>query len=134
MKKKGLLFILALVFLLAACSQGATPTTAPALTNSNFPTGKFIKEGETDYGLMFNADGTFWVFEGENIFVRATYDVDDNILTETSNDGGCETNVSFNYTFDGSTLTLNYVGNSLDDAACTGRYSDFNGVTYTLTE
>lgn len=101
---------------------------------SNFPTGKFIKAGTTNYGLMFNADGTFYVFEGDNIFVHGTYSVDGNIFTETSNDGGCDTNMTFTYTFDGTNLTFNYVGNSDDDASCTGRHADFNGVTYTLSQ
>ena len=57
------------------------------------------------------------------------YQVEGNTLTETSNDGGCETNVSFTYTFDGKYLTFNYVGNPDDDADCTGRHADFNGVT-----
>jgi uncharacterized cupredoxin-like copper-binding protein len=129
--------MLALAFVLAACSPAATPTEAPQPTDApaaNFPTGKFIKEGETSYGLMFNADGTFHVFEGDNIFVHATYSVDGNIFTETSNDGGCKTNVSFTYTFDGTHLTFNYVGNPDDDKDCTGRYADFNGVTYMLAE
>ncbi len=101
---------------------------------SNFPTGKFIKQGETNYGLMFNADGTFYVFEGDNIFVHGTYSVDGNIFTETSNDGGCDTNMAFTYTFDGTNLTFNYVGNPDDDAGCSGRHADFNNVTYTLSK
>ncbi|NWG05425.1 MAG: hypothetical protein HXY35_01930 [Chloroflexi bacterium] len=139
MRTKVLSFVLALAFVLAACAPAATPTSAPApkpteapATAANFPTGRFIKEGETDYGLAFNADGTFYVFQGENIFVRATYKVEGNTFTETSNDGGCETNVSFTYAFDGTHLTFNYVGNPDDDKDCTGRHADFNGVTYTL--
>ena len=38
---------------------------------SNFPTGKFIKSGETDYGLKFNPDRTFSVFQGETTYVTA---------------------------------------------------------------
>lgn len=105
-----------------------------ARINSNFPNGKFIKGGMTNYGLLFNADGTFSVFEGDNTFVRATYTVEGNVFTETSNTGGCETNESFTYTFDGINLTFNYVGNPDDDAACAGRHADFNNVTYTLVE
>ena len=101
---------------------------------SNFPTGKFIKSGETDYGLKFNADGTFEVFQGETTYVTSTYKVDGDVFTETSNDGGCETNVNFNYTFDGSKLTFSYVGDAAKDASCTGRYADFNNVTYTLAK
>jgi major membrane immunogen (membrane-anchored lipoprotein) len=127
--KKNVLLLVVVIFaaslVLSAC--GSTG-------KSDFPTGKFIKSGETDYGLKFNADGTFEVFQGEVTYVTSTYKVDGNVLTETSNDGGCETNVSFNYTFDGSKLTFSYVGDAAKDASCTGRYADFNNVTYTLSK
>jgi len=100
---------------------------------ANFPNGKFIKAGTTNYGLLFNADGTFSVFEGDHTYVRATYTVEGDVFTETSNTGGCETNESFTYTFDGTNLTFNYVGNPDADIACAGRHADFNNVTYTLT-
>ena len=100
---------------------------------SNFPSGKFIKTGTANYGLLFNADGTFSVFDGDNTFVHATYTVEGDVFTETSNTGGCKTDVSFNYTFDGSALTFTYVDNPEDDVACDGRYADFNNITYTLT-
>jgi hypothetical protein len=111
------------VLLITGCETSA---------KSNFPTGKFIKSGETDYGLKFNPDGTFSVFQGDNTFVTGTYKVDGRVFTETSNDGGCDTNVNFNYTFNGSNLTLSYVGDPERDIACTGRHADFNNVTYTL--
>ena len=101
---------------------------------ANFPTGKFIKSGETDYGMKFNADGTFSVFQGETAYVTGTYKVKGDVFTETSNDGGCDTNVSFNYTFDGSKLTFSYVGDPKADVACDGRNADFNNVTYTLSK
>lgn len=129
MNKKNLMVILAGLILaslvLSAC--GSTEKTG-------FPTGKFIKAGETDYGLKFNDDGTFSVFQGETTYVTGTYKADDKIFTETSNDGGCDSNVSFNYTFDGSKLTFRYVGDATKDAACSGRYADFNNVTYTLSK
>ena len=145
MKKNILYMVLVLSFALAACGSAkpaSTPTVIPQPTDaptkpaaiSNFPTGKFIKSGTTNYGLLFNADGTFSAFEGSNTFVRATYSVDGNVFTETSNDGGCKTNVSFTYTFDGTNLTFNYVGNPDDDSACEGRHADFNGATYTLSQ
>lgn len=140
MKTKFLSLMLALAFALAACAPAATETAAPAspptaeAPATKFPAGKFIKEGETNYGLVFNTDGTFYVFQGDNIFVHATYKVDGNTFTETSNDGGCDTNMAFTYTFDGTHLTFNYVGNPDDDKDCTGRHADFNGVTYTLAK
>ena len=126
MKKKMLLLVVGLLLaslVLSACGG-----------KSNFPAGKFIKTGETDYGLQFNADGTFSVFQGETTYVTGTYKVDGDVFTETSNDGGCETNVSFNYTFDGSKLTFKYVGDPAKDSDCTGRNADFNNVTYTLSK
>lgn len=115
--------LLLLSLILAACSS----------SSSSFPTGKFIKSGTTDYGFIFNEDGTWSVFNGDITLVNATYSVAGNVFTETSNDGGCETNVSFTYTFDGTNLTFNYVGNPEDDA-CEGRRADLNNVTYILSE
>jgi hypothetical protein len=108
--------------------------TVGSAASSNFPIGKFVQSGKTDYGLLFNTDGTFSVFEGDKTFVHATYNVEGNVFTETSNDGGCETNESFTYTFDGTNLTFNYVGNPDNDTACAGRHADFNNVTYVLSE
>ena len=126
MKTKRLLLLvtgLMLVSLaLAAC--GGKP---------EFPTGKFIQSGTTDYGLMFNPDGTFSVFEGDNTYVTGTYSVDGNVFTETSNTGGCSTDVSFTYEFDGTNLTFNYAGKTTDDP-CGGRREDFNNVTYILSK
>jgi hypothetical protein len=151
MKHRKLLSLaLVLVFALAACGP-AQPTSAPVAAapkptdaatlpetsssaGTDFPVGKFIKSGMTDYGLEFKPDGTFSVFSGEDIFVRGTYTAQENVFTETSNDGGCKTNVSFTYTFNGTNLTFQYVGSPNEDATCTGRHADFNNVTYTLSK
>jgi len=125
MLSRLLLGLILSVILLSGCGPAVKP---------DFPTGKFIKSGETDYGLKFNLDGTFSAFQGDNTFVTGTYKVDGKLFTETSNTGGCDTNVSFNYTFDASKLTLGYVGDPEKDAACTGRHADFNHVTYTLSK
>jgi len=125
MKKILLPMLLCMSFVLAACDGSA---------KSDFPTGKFIIEGKTDEGMIFNQDGTFTAFNGTYTLVNATYKVEGNVLTETSNDGGCDTNISFNYTFDGSKLHFTYVGNPEDDKACDGRYAGFNNVTYVLTQ
>jgi len=107
--------------------------TVGSQAGSKFPAGEFIKVGATEYGLRFETDGTFSVFSGKNILVSGTYRVDENIFTETSNTGGCKTDVSFTYALDGRNLTFKYVGDPIDDIRCGGRYADFNNVTYTLS-
>jgi hypothetical protein len=135
---KFLSLMLALVFALAACSPAATPTAAPTeapvVSAPGFPTGRFIQSGSKEYGITFNEDGTFSVGNSASTFVTGTYTADDKVFTETSNTGGCKTNVSFYYTFDGTNLTFTYVGKPENDADCTGRYADFNNVTYTLSK
>ena len=65
MNRKLLLWIVTLMLLalvLGACAPAATPTLAPAIdptaaptsAPANFPTGKFIKSGTTNHGLIFN--------------------------------------------------------------------------------
>lgn len=146
--QKSMFLIIGLLMcsiMLAACGRppASVPTgtpeplpsaTLPPPSDNDFPTGRFIQSGSEDYGLLFNEDGTFSVFSGNTTFVRGTYTVDGNTFTETSNDGGCNTNVSFTYTFDGTNLTFNYVGDPEQDASCDGRYADFNNVTYMLSE
>jgi hypothetical protein len=112
-------------FVLSAC--GGT-------SSSGFKPGKYLKQNSMNSGLEFKEDGTFSVFSGDTILVTGTYKVEGNVFTETSNTGGCDTNVAFNYTFDGSKLTFTYAGNPEDDADCSGRYADFNNVTYTLVK
>jgi major membrane immunogen (membrane-anchored lipoprotein) len=128
--KNTKLYLLVVGLMLASLILSACGSAAKA----KFPTGKFIKSGETDYGLKFNADGTFSVFQGDVTYVTGTYKVKGDVFTETSNDGGCETNVNFNYAFDGSKLTFKYIGDPAKDADCAGRNADFNNVTYTLSK
>ena len=131
MKKDKLLLsvpvLVLLSLLLAAC--GAPP-------EANFPTGKFVKTGEPNHGLIFNENGTFSVFEGSGTLVRGTYSVSNGMYTELSNDAGCtDVPKSFKYTFDGTNLTFNYVDNPEEDTCGGGgRRADFDNVTYTLSE
>ena len=117
-----------IVLILTACSQ----STATAST-SNFPTGKFIKSGTDNHGLIFNKDGTFSVFNDGVTLATGTYSVDGNTYIEESNNQGCSTPMKFSYTFDGTTLSFNYVSNPKDDP-CDGRRGDFNNQTYTLSK
>lgn len=127
MKSKILLACILLVLMsLAACVSSS---------NQPFSTGKFIKSGAIDEGFMFNEDGTFSRFSNIFIYVKGTYSVDGNVYTEKSNNsnGNCETNMDFKYTFDGKNLTFKYIGKPEDDA-CQERRSDFDNVTYILSE
>jgi hypothetical protein len=112
------------------------PAACGSTQEANFPTGRFIKEGETDYGLKFNENGTFSVFLGDTTIVEGTYTADGDTYTETSNNAGCtDVPKRFNYTFDGTNLTFNYVDDpSKDTCGAGGRRLDFNNVTYTLSE
>ncbi len=131
--KHNRIFSLALVFLLLALALAACGGSSSKA--SNFPTGKFIKQGETDYGLIFRDDGTFAVFvQGNVTVVNGKYEADSTTFTETGNDVGCKSPMKFKYTFDGSKLTFNYAGNPDDDLDCAGRHADFNNVTYILSK
>ena len=126
--KKFLWLFIGLTVLALSLAACGVSTSGEA----GFPTGKFIKSGNTDYGLAFNKDGTFSVFSGPTTLVNGTYKVEGDVFTETSNDTDCATNVSFKYSFDGKNLTISYAGDPADDMLCDGRYADFNNVTYTL--
>ena len=123
-KKIFVIGLLLLSLLLVAC--GSTK-------EANFPTGKFLKSGTVNHGLVFNEDGTFSVFDGSMTIANGTYRVEGDTYIETSNDQNCPVPMSFKYTFDGTNLTFNYVGNPVDDP-CSGRRGDFNNVTYILSK
>lgn len=110
-------------------------TVGQIAPQSSFPSGKFESVNEPGTGLVFNTDGTFSVFIENNVtVVTGTYVIDGNVYTETSSDSGCVSPMSFNYEFDGTNLTFNYVGNPDDDMACSGRNADFNNQTYKRIE
>ena len=126
--KKLLVTVIGLVFvslILAACSSS---------WKSGFPTGKFIDPNDANGGgLQFNADGTWTAFNKAYVLARGTYSVDGDTYIEESNNGGCSAPMSFKYTFDGTNLTFNYIGNPADDS-CDGRRAGFDNVTYTLSK
>lgn len=125
MKKDKLLLLVPMLvllsLLLAAC--GST---------EEFPTGRFLKSGSTTHALVFNEDGTLAIMEGTTTLVVGRYSADADTFTMESDNFGCPA-VSMNYTFDGTNLTFNYVGSPEDDP-CAPRRSDFDNVTYTLSE
>lgn len=99
----------------------------------NFPFGTFVKSTDANIQYVFRADGTWSVLDHGQVGASGTFSVDGDIYTETSNDGACEANISFNYTYDGKTLTFNYVGNPEDDK-CVNRTWDFNNISYTRVD
>ena len=125
MKNKKLFAIglLLLSLMLAACGSSG---------KSGFPTGKFVKSNNENHGFIFNENKIFSVFDGSMTIVNGTYSVDGDIFTDESNSQSCPP-FSFKYTFDGTNLTFNYVGNPADDP-CGGRRSDFNNQTYILSK
>jgi hypothetical protein len=130
MKSKKI-FVIGLLLLsvtLTACSTAAS--TEPAI---DFTTGKFVKSNDQNHGVIFNTDGTFSVFDGSATIANGTYKVEGDTYIETSNDENCPVPMSFKYTFDGTNLTFNYVGNPADDP-CDGRRADFNNVTYIISK
>ncbi len=127
MKKN--LFLMMVIVVLCSLFLGA----CAAHKNANFPTGKFIKSGTTNHGYIFNADGTWSLFDGMFTVAKGTYSVDGDVYTETSNDTNCGPVMSFTYTFDGKDLTFNYVGKPENDT-CINRTWDMNNVTYTLVK
>ena len=126
--------MLMLVISLAAMVLPLTGCGASVPDDSKFPTGRFVKSTDPEYGLIFNDDGTFSVFTmGNTTLVSGTYSVEDDIFIEESNDGGCSSPMRFKYTFDGTNLTFQYAVTPIDDF-CVGRRNDFNNVTYILAE
>ena len=111
------------VVVIAACSSSE---------KSGFPTGKFVKSNNENHGFIFNEDKTFSVFDDSITIVNGTYSVNGDIFTDESNDQNCPP-MSFKYTFDGTNLTFNYVGNPADDP-CDGRRTDLNNQTYILAK
>jgi predicted secreted protein len=109
-------------------NQTYTPAGEP-----NFPTGKFINSGAPNFGQIFNEDGTFSAFMGSSTLVTGTYSVDGDTFTMESDDSGCPS-WSFKYTWDGTNLIFNYIGNRADDPCGVHRGPAFDNVTYTLSE
>ena len=122
-KKLFVIGLLLLSLMLAACGSSS---------KSGFPTGKFVKSNNENHGFIFNEDKTFSVFDGSITIVNGTYSVDGDIFTDESNSQSCPP-MSFKYTFDGTNLTFNYVGNPADDP-CDGRRTDLNNQTYILSK
>lgn len=99
-----------------------------------FPVGKFIKKNTDHYGLNFDADGRFIVFDGHNTLVVGRYIADAHTFTEMPESIGCSVPATFNYSFDGADLTFSYRDYPSRYAICQESYADFDGQTYVLVK
>jgi hypothetical protein len=127
-KKLFLLVVGLAVFslVLAACGSSSSG-------GGNFPTGKFVLPDNNLSGLYFGSDGTWYAFDFGEHLAEGTYSVKGDTYTELTNNAGCSAPMSFHYTFDGTNLTFQYVGDPSKDT-CEGRRNGFNGVTYILVK
>jgi hypothetical protein len=122
-KKIGLLMIgLVLASLiLAACGSSAA---------SNFPTGKFILSDSEYEGIYFNKDGTWSAFAFGQDIAKGTYHVKGDLYTEDASPDACPTAATYKYSFDGTNLKFELVG----EDTCQNRRESYNGITYVLSK
>jgi len=124
--KKIILLEILLVLLslaLAACSSISS-------TKSNFPTGKFVLPDSTSEGIYFNEDGTWSGFYWEQTVAEGTYYVEGDLYTEEAGPKACPTSATYRYSFDGTNLKFELVG----EDNCQNRRASFDGVTYVLSK
>ena len=124
-KATGLLIGLALLLLvLSACSTASS-------TKSNFPTGKFLLPNREFEGIYFNDDGTWYGFYyGEHV-AEGKYKIKDDLYIEEANpDFACPTSATYKYSFDGTNLKFELVG----EDTCQMRRESLDGVTYVLSK
>ena len=122
-KKIGLLMIgLVLASLiLAACSSSAA---------SNFPTGKFVLPDSEYEGIYYNKDGTWSGFAFGQETAKGTYRVKGDLYTEEASPDACPTAATYKYSFDGTNLKFELVG----EDSCQNRRESYDGVTYVLSK
>ena len=110
------------------------PTEAPTEPAASFPTGKFVAIDNEEAGYEFNADGTWRAFNSIYTIGRGTYSVKGDLYIEETNSENCGTSpMSFKYSFDGTNLKFELIGESMNDD-CDGRKMSFDGKTYVLAE
>lgn len=126
MKRNNILVVIGLVvtsLLLAACGSASN-------TDSNFPTGKFVLSDSNHEGIYFNKDGTWSGFSFGQTVAEGTYHVRGDLYTEEASPDGCKTDATYKYSFDGTKLKFELVG----EDECQNRRESLNGITYVLTE
>ena len=128
MKKKKFLLLVTVLVLLSLLLTACGPER-----EANFPTGKFISTTDPDFAQVFNEDGTFSAIWKGTTLATGTYSVNGDTFMTESVDTGCPP-WSFNYTWDGTNLTFNYIGDRADDPCGNTRGNAFDNQTYTLSE
>ena len=90
----------------AACTSGGDTT--------EFPTGRFVREGREDYVFEFDEDGTWRYYEGnpEKPDVQGKYSINGNLYTEETHNSASDPKVpaTYTWTYDGQKLTFKLVG------------------------
>ena len=128
----------------ATLTPTAEPTVIPTATsqpmeaainiaaNLPFPTGKFLHPNDPLRYFLFTEEGEWSHWYDTTQLARGTYSVENNIYIQTSNSGGCPVPKSYEYTFDGKSLTFQLTAESNNDT-CGGRKNLYNNKTYILS-
>jgi len=126
MNKKIVLLVIGLVFASLILSACGSATSA----DSNFPTGKFLLTDSEYEGVYWNKDGTWSAFAfGQNI-AEGKYHVKGDKYTEETSPDGCPTEATYKYSFDGTNLKFELVG----EDNCQNRRESLDGITYVLSK
>jgi hypothetical protein len=126
MNKKIVLLVLGLLMgmlILTACGSASSQA-------SNFPTGKFLLQDSEYEGIYFNQDGTWSGFAFGQTIAEGTYHVKGDMYTEEASPDGCKTDGTYKYSFDGTNLKFELVG----DDTCQNRRESLDGITYVLSK
>ena len=124
MNKKICLLMVGLLLaslILAACGSSAA---------SNFPTGKFVLSDSEYEGIYYNKDGTWSGFAFGQETAKGTYHVKGDLYTEEASPDACPTAATYKYSFDGTNLKFELVG----EDSCQNRRESYDGVTYVLSK
>ena len=98
--------------------------------DSSFPTGKFILSDSEYEGIYFNKDGTWSGFAFGQETAKGTYHVKGDLYTEEASPDACPTAATYKYSFDGTNLKFELVG----EDTCQNRRESYNGITYVLSK
>jgi len=126
MNKKNALLMIGLVLaslVLAACGSASA-------VDSNFPTGKFVLSDSEYEGVYFNKDGTWSGFAFGQEIAKGTYHVKGDLYTEEASPDACPTDATYKYSFDGTNLKFELVG----EDPCQNRRESLDGITYVLSQ